>query len=47
MSRREEASVTQPFPTVDAADRWKAAHTRQYGHTTFEQINSETDEATT
>lgn len=30
----------QPFPTTDAADRWKAQHTRQYGHNNFETVEA-------
>lgn len=30
----------QPFPTVEAADRWKVAHTRAYGHDDYETVEA-------
>lgn len=35
----------QPFPTLDAADRWKREHTNRYGHTTYETVEASNDEA--
>ena len=30
----------QPFPTLDAAERWKAEHTRRYGHDNYDTVEA-------
>lgn len=28
----------QPFPSLEAADRWQQAHTAQWGHERFDRV---------
>lgn len=30
----------QPFPTLEAAERWKRAHTERYGHEQFDTVEA-------
>lgn len=30
----------QPFPTEDAAARWRAEHTRRHGHNNYETVET-------
>lgn len=35
----------QPFPSSEAADRWQAAHTKQWGHENFERREPDGNES--